>query len=78
MDNENSYVKSLQEKHRAQLKENRDKVIERKRRTRRLIIRGAISETLLSKTVDNVEDLNEDQFKAALEAALNKKEDDCR
>ncbi|SEK65256.1 Protein of unknown function [Butyrivibrio sp. ob235] len=72
-----TYEKALQEKHRTALQRNRDKVMERKRRTRRLIIRGAISETALSKIVDNADQLTDEEFKVALEAALNPKSNEC-
>ncbi len=72
---DNTYERELQEKHRLQLKKNRDKVMERKRRTRRLIVRGAISEAVLSKTIDNIESLSDEEFKAAMEAALNRNMD---
>lgn len=55
-------TKKLQSKHRKQMKENRDKVKERKDRTHRLIARGAIAESF----VENAKDMTNDEFKQAL------------
>ena len=43
---EKKAISELQEKHRRQMADNRDKVKERKARTRRLIERGAIAESM--------------------------------
>lgn len=40
-------LKALQEKHWAQIKANKEKTLERKNRTHRLIVRGAIAEKLV-------------------------------
>lgn len=44
---EKKAISELQEKHRRQMADNRDKVKERKARTRRLIERGAIAESMI-------------------------------
>lgn len=44
---EKKAISKLQEKHRRQMSDNRDKVKERKGRTRRLIERGAIVESMI-------------------------------
>ena len=48
-------LKALQELHRKQMKENRDKVLARKQRAHRLIVRGAIAEKLV-KDADKMTD----------------------
>ena len=48
-------LKALQELHRQQMKENRDKILARKRRAHRLIVRGAIAEKLV-KDADKMTD----------------------
>ena len=55
-------LKAQQEKHRQELKENRDKVLERKTRTRRLIKRGAIAEGF----VGDAEGMTDEEFYQAL------------
>ena len=45
---EKKAISELQEKHRRQMADNRDKVKERKARTRRLIERGAIAESMIN------------------------------
>ena len=55
-------LKALQELHRQQLKENRDKVLARKQRAHRLIVRGAIAEKL----VPDAEKLTNEEFQQEL------------
>lgn len=54
----------MQEKHRQELKANREKIQARKARTHRLIVRGAIAE----KFVPGADRLTNEQFEAALKA----------
>ena len=51
-------LKALQEKHRNQIKHNREKTLERKHRTHRLIVRGAIAE----KIVPNSDKITDEEF----------------
>lgn len=67
-------LKALQEKHRKQLKENRDKVLERKRRAHRLIVRGAIAE----KYVTGAEKLTNEEFKCSLEELIKSGQTDTK
>ena len=55
---EKKAISELQEKHRRQMADNRDKVKERKVRTRRLIERGAIAESM----IDGAEKMTNDEF----------------
>ncbi len=57
---EHYYTPEQQEKHRAQLEENRKKLQARKARTHRLIVRGAIVESALPELVD----LTDEEFQA--------------
>gem|GEM_PF-866229 len=52
----------MQKMHQEQMKEKRDKIKQRKARTHRLIIRGAIAEKL----IDNAESLSDEAFQEAL------------
>lgn len=51
-------VKALQEKHRKELQENRDKINARKKRVSRLIKRGAIIEGFIG----NAENMTDEEF----------------
>ena len=55
---EKKAISELQEKHRRQMADNRDKVKERKARTRRLIERGAIAESM----IDGAAKMTNDEF----------------
>lgn len=55
---EKKAISELQEKHRRQMADNRDKVKERKARTRRLIERGAIAESM----IDGAATMTNDEF----------------
>lgn len=55
---EKKAISELQEKHRRQMADNRDKVKERKARTRRLIERGAIAESM----IDGADKMTNDEF----------------
>ena len=59
---EKKAISELQEKHRKQMADNRDKVKERKARTRRLIERGAIAERL----IDGAKTMTNDEFARAM------------
>lgn len=58
----------LQKKHQKQMKEKRDAIKQRKARTHRLIIRGAIAE----KMIPNAEDMTNEQFQDALYQAVSR------
>lgn len=58
----------LQKKHQKQMKEKRDAIKQRKARTHRLIIRGAIAE----KMIPNAEDMTNEQFQEALYQAVSR------
>ena len=64
-------LKNIQEQHRQQLKENRDKTMARKKRAHRLIVRGAIAEKL----VGDAENMTDEDFQKALYSMLNKASD---
>ncbi len=64
-------LKTLQELHRQQLKENRDKVLARKRRAHRLIVRGAIAEKLIK----DADKLTDEEFQKELYRMLKKATD---
>lgn len=59
-----AYVQSV---HRLQMKANRDKIKERKERTHRLIVRGAIAETVIAGS----DKMTDEQFQDALFNAVN-------
>ena len=67
MDKNNGFTK-LQLKHQQQMKEKRDTIKERKARTHRLIVRGAIAE----KVIPNAESMTDEQFQVALYQAVGK------
>ena len=67
MDKNNGFTE-LQLKHQQQMKEKRDTIKERKARTHRLIVRGAIAE----KVIPNAESMTDEQFQAALYKAVGK------
>ena len=62
IENDFREMMELQEKHRIKLQAQRDKVKERKARTRRLIKRGAIAEGF----VGEAENMTDDEFYQAL------------
>lgn len=70
MEKNNSFTE-LQLKHQQQMKEKRDTVKQRKERTHRLIVRGAIAE----KAIDGSECMTDDEFQFALYKALGKESD---
>lgn len=57
----NETLAELQEKHRMQMKERRDAIKQRKARTRRLIVHGAVAEGF----IENSEDMNGEEFQRA-------------
>lgn len=59
-------VEQMQKRHRREMKANRDKIQERKARTRRLIIRGAIAEAM----VTGAEMMTDEEFKRNLELRI--------
>lgn len=56
-------LKDMQAKHRKELAENREKLEARKKRTHRLIKRGAIAESFIG---DIAKDMTDDEFYLAL------------
>ena len=64
----NNGLTELQMKHQQQMKEKRDAIKERKARTHRLIVRGAIAE----KVIPNAESMSDEQFQVALYHAIGK------
>lgn len=64
----NNGLTDLQLKHQQQMKEKRNMIRERKARTRRLIVRGAIAE----KIIKGAENMTDEQFQQALLAAFEK------
>lgn len=64
----NNDLTELQKKHQEQMKEKRDAVKQRKARTHRLIVRGAIAE----KVIPNAESMTDEQFQVALYQAVGK------
>ncbi len=65
---EKKAISELQEKHRKQMADNRDKVKERKARTRRLIERGAIAESL----IDGAKTMTNDEFARAMRSMVTR------
>lgn len=65
---EKKAINELQEKHRKQMADNRDKVKERKARTRRLIERGAIAESL----IDGAKTMTNDEFARAMRSMVTR------
>ena len=65
---EKKAISELQEKHRKQMADNRDKVKERKARTRRLIERGAIAESL----IDGAAKMTNDEFARAMRSMVTR------
>ncbi len=63
-------IEEIQKRHREELKENRDRLNARKKRTHHLIVRGTIAESF----IDNAEDMTDEEFREELEKALNYKE----
>ena len=68
MGNKKTTLTELQLKHQQQMKEQREKVKERKARTHRLIVRGAISE----KAIEGAEEMTDEEFQDALYKAIGK------
>lgn len=64
----NNGLTEMQMKHQQQMREKRDAIKERKARTHRLIVRGAIAE----KAISNAESMTNEQFQRALYTALGK------
>lgn len=60
-------IQKKQEYHRQKMQENRDKVLAKKKRTHRLIVRGAIAESF----VPNADLLTEEEFRNVLRQAFN-------
>lgn len=65
---EKKAISELQEKHRRQMADNRDKVKERKARTRRLIERGAIAESM----IDGADKMTNDEFARIMRSMVMK------
>ena len=65
--NELEEIQKKQEYHRQKMQENRDKVMAKKKRTHRLIVRGAIVESF----VPNAELLTEEEFRNILRQAFD-------
>lgn len=65
---EKKAISELQEKHRKQMADNRDKVKERKARTRRLIERGAIAESL----IDGAKTMTNDEFARVMRSMVTR------
>ena len=61
-------ISELQEKHRRQMADNRDKVKERKARTRRLIERGAIAESL----IDGATKMTNEEFARVMRSMITR------
>ncbi len=64
----NVELTELQKKHQEQMKERREAIKQRKARTHRLIVRGAIAE----KVIPNAESMTDEQFQKALYQAIDK------
>lgn len=64
----NINLKKMQELHQRQLKEKREKIQQDKKRTHRLIVRGAMVE----KVIPNAENMTNEQFQRALHLAIGK------
>ena len=64
----NNNLTELQKKHQEQMKEKRDAVKQRKARTHRLIVRGAIAEN----AIDGALDMTDEQFQETLLRAVGK------
>ena len=65
---EKKAISELQEKHRRQMADNRDKVKERKARTRRLIERGAIAESM----IDGATTMTNDEFARIMRSMITR------
>lgn len=65
---EKKAISELQEKHRRQMTDNRDKVRERKARTRRLIERGAIAESM----IDGADKMTNDEFARVMRSMVTR------
>lgn len=65
---EKKAISELQEKHRRQMMDNRDKVRERKARTRRLIERGAIAESM----IDGADKMTNDEFARVMRSMVTR------
>lgn len=65
---EKKAISELQEKHRRQMADNRDKVKERKARTRRLIERGAIAESM----IDGADKMTNDEFARVMRSMVTR------
>lgn len=63
-------IEELQAKHREQLRENREKVTQRKQRTRRLIKRGGLCEGLINSAGRNAAGMTDEEFLDALQEIL--------
>ena len=60
-------MQKLQEQHRGQLRKKRERIEERKKRTRRLIQRGAMAESF----IDGAPEMTDDEFMDAMKQRLN-------
>lgn len=65
---EKKAISELQEKHRRQMADNRDKVKERKARTRRLIERGAIAESMIT----GASEMTNEEFARVMRSVVTK------
>lgn len=70
-------IRAIQELHRRQLKEQRDKTIARKRRTHRLIVRGAIAEHAMGLDETNAAAISNEHFESLLYCALSRQNITC-
>lgn len=60
-------LRILQERHRQQIKENKEKTLQRKNRTHRLIVRGAIAESV----VPDSDKMSDEEFQQFLYKAVH-------
>ncbi len=65
-------IKAKQELHRRQLKEQREKTVARKRRTHRLIVRGAIAEHAMGLDEMQASAISNEHFETLMYCALNR------
>lgn len=65
---EKNELKKLQEQHRKQMRDNREKIKKRKERAHRLIVRGAIAEGLIA----NADAMTDEEFQQKLYQMVGK------
>lgn len=71
MDEDLKILKEIQKKHREELKIQRQKYLDRKKRTRSLIIKGAISQKALSYVYCDIERIDEDEYQNRMYEIVN-------